>query len=51
VADLEGLTKDTPDPKRHTRSFKPVEETKLVLLNPNESEGKALKISVSLDPK
>jgi len=42
---------DIPDPKRHVRSFEPAEETKLVFLDPRTSEGKALRISSSLDPK
>jgi len=42
---------DIPDPKRHAGSFEPAEETKLVFLDPEASEGKALSISSSLDPK
>jgi len=42
---------DIPDPKHHARSFKPAEETKLVFLDPGTSEGRALRISSSLDPK
>ena len=42
---------DIPDPKCHAESFEPVEETKLVFLDPEASEGKALRISSSLDPK
>ena len=42
---------DAPDPKRHVGSFEPAEETKLVFLDPRTSEGKALRISSSLDPK
>ena len=54
LAILTGLgdgDQDVPDPKRHTGSFKPAEETKLVFLDPGTSEGKALRISSSLDPK
>jgi hypothetical protein len=40
-----------PDPKCHAESFEPVEETKLISLNPKASEGRALRISSSLDPK
>jgi len=42
---------DVPDPKRHAGSFEPAKETKLVFLDPRTSEGKALRISSSLDPK
>jgi len=54
LAILTGLgdcDQDIPDPKRHARSFEPAEETKLVFLDPGTSEGKALRISSSLDPK
>ena len=54
LAILTGLgdcDQDVPDPKRHAGSFEPVEETKLVFLNPGTSEGKALRVSFSLDPK
>ena len=42
---------DIPDPKRHAGSFEPAEETKLVFLDLEASEGKALRISSSLNPK
>ena len=42
---------DIPDPKRHAGNFEPAEETKLVFLDPGSSEGRALRISLSLDPK
>jgi len=42
---------DIPDPKRHAGSFEPAEETKLVFLDPEATEGKALRISSSLNPK
>ena len=42
---------DNPDPKRHAGSFELAEETKLVFLDPGTSEGRALRISSSLDPK
>jgi hypothetical protein len=34
AADLEKLSKEIPDPKRHADSFEPAEEVKLVLLLP-----------------
>jgi len=54
LAILTGLgdcDRDVPDPKRHAGSFEPVLETKLVFLDPGASEGRALRISSSLDPK
>jgi len=54
LAILTGLgdcDQDVPDPKRHAGSFEPVEETKLVFLDPGTSEGRALRISSGLDPK
>jgi hypothetical protein len=51
VADLEKLSKEIPDPKRHVGSFEPVEEVKFVLLHPNDPDGKVLKVSAALDPK
>jgi hypothetical protein len=49
--DLERLSKEIPDPKRHAGSFKRVEEVKLILLNPNDPYGKVLKVSAALNPK
>jgi hypothetical protein len=51
VADLDGLANEIPDPKRHTGSFKPTEDVKLVPLDPTGPKGKALSISATLDPK
>jgi len=54
LAILTGLgdcDQDIPDPKRHAGSFKPVEETNLVFLDPETSKGRVLRISSSLDPK
>jgi hypothetical protein len=51
AADLERLSKEIPNPKRHADSFEPVEEVKLVPLSPNDPDGKALKVSAALDPK
>jgi len=42
---------DVPDPKCHAVSFEPAEETKLFFLDPGTSEGRAFRISSSLDPK
>jgi hypothetical protein len=51
VADLDGLANEIPDPKRHAGSFEPVEDVKLVPLDPTNPKGKALSISATLDPK
>jgi hypothetical protein len=51
AADLEKLSKEIPDPKRHVGSFEPAEEVKLVPLCPNDPDGKVLKVSAALDPK
>jgi hypothetical protein len=50
-ADLDGLAKEIPDPKRHTDNFEPVEDIKLVPLDPTCSDGKALKVSTTPTPK
>jgi hypothetical protein len=51
AADLDGLAKEIPDPKRHAGSFEPTEDVKLIPLNPTSSDGKALKVNATLDPK
>jgi hypothetical protein len=51
AADLEKLSKEIPNPKRHADSFEPAEEVKLVSLCPNNPDGKMLKVSAALDPK
>jgi hypothetical protein len=51
AADLERLSKEIPDPKRHAGSFEPTEEVKLVPLSHNDPDGKVLKVSAALDPK
>jgi hypothetical protein len=49
--DLEKLSKEIPDPKRHAGSFEMAEEVKLISLGPNDPDGKVLKVSAALDPK
>jgi hypothetical protein len=51
AADLDGLAKEIPDPKRHTGNFEPAEDVKLVPLDPDSSDGRTLKVSTTLDPK
>jgi hypothetical protein len=47
AANLDGLANETPDPKRHVGNFKPVEDIKLVPLDPTDPKGKALSISAT----
>jgi hypothetical protein len=51
AADLDGFTKEIPDPKCHAGNLEPAKDVKLVSLNPTSSDGKALKVSATLDPK
>jgi hypothetical protein len=51
VANLDGLAKEIPDPKRHADNFESTEDVKLVPLDPTNPNGKALSISTTLDPK
>jgi hypothetical protein len=51
IADLERLTKETPDVKRHANNFEPVEAVKSVSLNPSNDAGKKVRIGSKLDPK
>jgi hypothetical protein len=51
VVDLNGLAKEIPDLKRHAINFEPMEDIKLVPLDPASSYGRALKVSATLDPK
>jgi len=48
---LEALAAEAPEPKHHAGSFEPVEGTKKIPLDPNNSDGKVLTISVDLNPK
>ena len=51
ITSLGDGNQDIPNPKRHTGSFEPAEETKLIFLDPEASESRALRISSNLDPK
>jgi hypothetical protein len=51
AANLDGLAKEVPDPKCQAGNFEPMEDVKLILLNPTDPNGKALSISATLDPK
>jgi len=48
---LEALAAEAPEPKHHAGSFEPMEGTKKIPLDPNNSDGKVLTISADLDPK
>jgi hypothetical protein len=51
TADLDGLAKEILDPKRHADNFEPAEDIKLVPLDLASSDGRALKVSATLNPK
>ena len=51
IADLECLSKEAPDAKRHVGNFKPVEAVKSVPLDPSNDAGKKVRIGFELDPK
>jgi hypothetical protein len=51
AANHDGLAKEIPDPKCHAGNFEPVEDVKLIPLDPTDPNGKALRISAALDPK
>jgi hypothetical protein len=51
ATDLDDLAKEIPDPKCHAGNFEPVEDVKLVPLDPTSPDGRALKVSATLDPK
>jgi hypothetical protein len=51
LADLESLSKEVPDVKRHAGNFEPVETVKAVPLDPSGDASKQIRISSGLDPK
>jgi hypothetical protein len=51
IADLERLSKEAPDAKRHAGNFEPVEAVKSVSLDPNNDASKKVWIGSELDPK
>jgi hypothetical protein len=51
IADLECLSKEAPDAKRHTGNFEPAEAVKSVALDPNNDACKQVWIGSELDPK
>jgi hypothetical protein len=51
IADLECLSKEVPDAKRHTDNFEPAEAVKSIALDPSNDACKQVWISFKLDPK
>jgi hypothetical protein len=51
IADLERLSKEAPDEKRHAGNFEPVEAVKSVSLDPSNDASKKVRIGSELDPK
>ena len=51
IADLECLSKEAPDAKRHAGNFEPVEAVKSVSLDPSNDASRKVRIGSELDPK
>jgi hypothetical protein len=51
IADLESLSKEAPDAKRHAGNFELAETVKSVPLNPSNDASKQIQIVSELDPK
>jgi hypothetical protein len=51
IADLERLSKEAPEAKRHAGNFEPVEAVKSVSLDPSNDASKKVRIGSELDPK
>jgi hypothetical protein len=51
IADLECLSQEVPDAKRHAGNFEPAEEVKFVPLDPSNDACKQVWIGSELDPK
>jgi hypothetical protein len=51
IADLESLSKEAPDVKRHAVNFEPAETIKSVPLDPSNDTSKQVQIGSELDPK
>jgi hypothetical protein len=50
-ADLDCLSMEAPDAKRHAGNFEPAEAVKCVPLDPSNDTGKKVRIGSELDPK
>jgi hypothetical protein len=51
IADLESLSKEAPDAKRHAGNFEPAETIKSIPLDPSNDASKQIWIGSELDPK
>jgi hypothetical protein len=51
IVDLDCLSKEAPDAKRHAGNFEPAEAVKSVPLDPSDDADKKVKIGSELDPK
>jgi hypothetical protein len=51
IADLESLSREAPDVKRHASNFEPAETVKSVPLDPCNDASKQIRIGSELDPK
>jgi hypothetical protein len=51
IADLESLSKEVPDAKRHAGNFEPTEMVKSVPLDSSSNASKQIRIGSELDPK
>jgi hypothetical protein len=51
IADLESLSKEVPDVKRHADNFEPAETVKSVPLDSSGDASKQIRIRSELDPK
>jgi hypothetical protein len=51
ITDLDCLSKEAPDAKRHAGNFEPAEAVKSVPLDPSNDAGKKVRIGSKLDPK
>jgi hypothetical protein len=51
IADLECLSKEVPNAKRHAGNFEPAEAIKSVPLDPSNDASKQVRIGSELDPK
>jgi hypothetical protein len=51
IADMENLSKEVPDAKRHAGNFEPAETVKSVPLDPSGDASKQIRIGSELGPK
>jgi hypothetical protein len=51
ISDLDCLSKEAPDAKRHTGNFEPAEAVKTVALDPGNDACKHVRVGSELDPK